>query len=103
VNLGYGFTTPVYPLNPVDYPTEATADGVLAWAKENWPSLIFDILVPTPDGYVTESQYWLVVNNGDDLWEVYSAGWWAFDKEKDGEAAAIEQRTAELRAAGFSV
>jgi hypothetical protein len=44
-----------------------------------------------------------VVNNGDDLWEVYSAGWWAFDKEKDGEAAAIEQRTAELRAAGFSV
>ena len=27
----------------------------------------------------------------------------AFDKDKDGEAAAVEQRTAELRAAGFSV
>lgn len=103
VNPGYGFEQPVYPLNPVDYPTADTANRVLEWARENWPTLLFDVYVPTPDGYVTQLQYWLVVWNGDSIYEVYSCGWWAFDLDKDGEAAAIEQRTAELKQAGFSV
>jgi hypothetical protein len=105
INPGYGFDQPVYPLNPVDYPTAETANSVLEWARAQWPTsgLIFDIYVPTPDGFVTQLQYWLVVWNGADLFEIYSAGWWAFDYDKDGQAAAYEQRTAELRSAGFSV
>lgn len=105
VNLGYGFEQPIYPLNPVDFCTQATADRTLAWAREQWPSagLIFDIFVPTPDGYVTESQYWLICWNGADLYEIFSAGWWMFDLQKDGQQAAHEQRTAELKSAGFSV
>jgi hypothetical protein len=103
VNIGYGFEQPVYPLNPVDYCTPATADAVLTWAMSQWQSLLFDIVVPTPDGFVTAPQHWLVVTNGQDLYEIYSAGWWAFDYDKDGAAAAFEQRTAELRDAGFSV
>ena len=105
VNLGYGFEQPVYPLNPIDFCSPETADRCLTWAKEQWPSanLTFDIVVPTPDGYVTEPQHWLLVTNGDELWEVYSAGWWFFDLQKDGQAAAYEQRTSELRQAGFSV
>jgi len=103
INLGYGFEQPVYPLNPVDYCTPETADQVLHWAKTQWAGLTFDIVAPTPDGYVTVPQYWLVVTNGADLYEIYSAGWWAFDYDKDGAIAATEQRTAELRDAGFSV
>jgi hypothetical protein len=105
VNPNYGFETPIYPLNPVDYPTAETANTILEWARAQWPSsgLIFDIYVPTPEGHVTQLQYWLVVNNGQDLYEIYSAGWWAFDLDKDGQQAAYEQRTAELRDAGFSV
>jgi len=103
VNLGYSFERPVYPLNPVDYCTPETADAVLQWARNYWPQLIFDIYAPTPDGYVTVPQFWLLVTNGSSLYEVYSAGWWAFDYDKDGDAAAFQQRNAELKAAGFSV
>jgi len=104
VQLGYGFEQPVYPLCPVDYPTPETADSVLSQAIVWWPSLVFDIIAPVPTGgFTTAPQYWLVVNNGADLWEVLSAGWFAFDLDKDGAAAAYEQRTAELRLAGFSV
>jgi hypothetical protein len=103
VNPGYGFEQPIHPLNPVDYPTADTANSVLEQARAWFPTLLFDIIVPTPDGYVTQLQYWLIVWNGADLYEVFSAGWWAFDCDKDGETAAREQRTAELRQAGFSV
>ena len=102
VNPGYGFETPVYPLNPVDYPTYNTANDVLAWAREMWPTLQFDVYAPSPEGYVTQLQYWLIAWNGADIYEIYSAGWWAFDLDKDGEAAAYDQRSAELRQAGFS-
>jgi hypothetical protein len=104
VQIGFGFDQPVYPLNPVDYPTPETADAVLTQARAWWPTLLFDIFAPTPTGgFTTVPQYWLVVSNGQDLYEIFSAGWFAFDFDKDGEAAAYEQRTAELRAAGFSV
>jgi hypothetical protein len=104
VTLDYGFEDPIVALNPVDYPTPDTADACLTWARENWPTLVFDIVAPEPTGgFVTAKSYWLLVNNGADLYEVYGAGLWQFDREKDGEAAAVEQRTAELRAAGFSV
>jgi hypothetical protein len=104
VNIGYGFEQPIYPLCPVDYCTPATADAVLGWAMSQWQGLLFDIYAPTPDGgFTTAPQYWLVVSNGQDLYEIYSAGWWAFDYDKDGAQAAAEQRTAELRQAGFSV
>lgn len=105
VNPGYGFEQPVYPLNPIDYPTAKTANTILEWARAQWPTagLTFDVYAPTPDGYVTQLQYWLIVWNGADLYEVYSAGWWAFDLDKDGQQAAHQQRTAELKDAGFSV
>jgi len=103
VTLGYGFEDPISALNPVDFPTPETADACLTWAKENWPTLVFYIVAPEPTGgFVTAKQYWLAVNNGADLWEVYGAGLWQFDREKDGDAAAYEQRSAELRLAGFS-
>jgi len=104
VQPGYGFDQPVYPLNPVDYPTPDTANEVLLWARDTWPNLDFTIIAPTPTGgFTTHPQYWLVVWNGADLYEVYSAGWWAFDYDKDGATAAVEQRTADLKLAGFSV
>lgn len=105
VNPYYGFEQPIYPLNPVDFCTQTTADRALEWARAQWPSagLVFELFVPTPEGYVTESQYWLICWNGQDLYEIFSAGWWMFDLQKDGQQAAYEQRTSELRAAGFSV
>jgi hypothetical protein len=104
IQPGYGFETPVYPLSPIDYCTPDTADAVLTWAKSMWPTLLFDIYAPTPTGgFVTAPQYWLLVTNGTDLYEVYGAGHWSFDLDKDGEQAAYQQRTAELRQAGFSV
>lgn len=104
VNPNYGYEHPIYPLNPVDYCTADTADAVLSWAKDNWPSLVFDIIVPIPEGFVTQAQYWLLVTNHEQsIIEVYGAGLWAFDHDKDGDASATEQRTAELRQAGFSV
>ena len=102
----YGFEQPVYPLNPVDYPTAETANKVLEWARAQWPTsgIIFDIFAPAPTGgVVTQLQYWLIAWNGQDLYEIFSAGWTAFDYDKDGQQAAYEQFTAQLRAAGFSV
>jgi len=103
VAFGFGFEQPVYALCPVDYATPETADAVLTQARTWWPTLLFDIFAPTPTGgFTTVPQYWLVTSNGQDLYEIFSAGWFAFDLDKDGEAAAYEQRSAELRQAGFS-
>jgi hypothetical protein len=61
-------------------------------------------VVPEPSGgFVTESQYLLVAWNGQDLYEAYSAGQWAFLFDRDGQDIAYTQRTAELRSAGFAV
>ena len=104
VSPGYGFETPVYPLNPVDFPTAETANKVLEQARAWYPTLLFDVMAPKPTGgVVTQLQYWLIVWNGADLYEIFSCGWWAFDCDKDGETAAKQQRTAELKSAGFSV
>ena len=101
---GYGFDVPLQPLSPLDYPTADTAQWVLDWARQYWPTLTWDIVVPEPTGaIVTESQYLLIAWNGQDLYEAYSAGQWAFLYDRDGQDIAYTQRTAELRAAGFSV
>jgi hypothetical protein len=103
ITLGYGFEHPIHALSPLDYPTSDTPDWVLAWARENWPALLWDLYVPDPTGgVVTEDQWWLVVNSGD-LYEIYSAGQWAFLFDRDGQEAAYAARTADLRMAGFSV
>ena len=104
VQIGFGFETPIVALSPLDYPTAETAEWTLTWARTNWPTLTWDIVVPEPSGgFVTESQYLLVAWNGQDLYEAYSAGQWAFLYDRDGQDIAYTQRTAELRAAGFSV
>lgn len=103
IAFGYDFDVPVQPLNPVDFPTPDTAQACLEWARSMWPTLVFAIVAPTPTGgFTSVPQFWLVCNNHADLYEIFSAGWWMFDLSKDGEAAAYEQRSAELRAAGFS-
>jgi hypothetical protein len=104
VQIGYGFESPIVALSPLDYPTADTAEWVLNWARQYWPTLIFDIIVPEPSGgFVTESQYLLVAWNGQDLYEAYSAGQWAFLFDRDGQDAAYAARTAELKQAGFAV
>jgi hypothetical protein len=76
----------------------------LDWARTNWPTLTWDIVVPEPTGaIVTESQYLLIAWNGQDLYEAYSAGQWAFLYDRDGQDAAYAARTAELKSAGFAV
>lgn len=104
----YQFFAPDTPLNPMYYATEDTATGIRLLVekdfRQKYPgnNLVFADKIENVTGKVTHPQRnILVMNTINQKEETYSAGLWAFTRDKNGKDQFLNSLFFEFRQAGL--